>query len=247
MTGDPKRLLSELSDADSFERELLGSIQRVDPPEAAKGAAWARLSAQIATVGVVGAAHGNAAASVATKAAPGVLKAFGGKVAVGLALAGAAAGASALWVLSRPEAPAPRVTAQVSAQQPSLEARAPAPAPVVPESAPPAAQATPAPPSNVRSSAPLSRADRLAAESALLTQARAELRRGDANAAQQTLNRLGKAFPKGVLGQEREVLGIELLAARGNSAAARQRARAFIAAFPKSPHSAQLSRFADAP
>jgi hypothetical protein len=50
-----------------------------------------------------------------------------------------------------------------------------------------------------------------------------------------------------VLSQEREVLAIEVLAAQGNTDAARRRAKAFIALHPKSPHSPQLKRFADAP
>jgi len=50
-----------------------------------------------------------------------------------------------------------------------------------------------------------------------------------------------------VLGQEREVLAIEVLAAQGNAAAAKRRAQAFIAAYPKSPHSATLARFVAAP
>jgi len=91
------------------------------------------------------------------------------------------------------------------------------------------------------------RKDMLSAESALLTQARAQLRNGDANAAEQLLRTLHKKFPKGMLRQEREVLAIEVLAARGNAGAAQRRARAFVLAHPESPHSAQLNRFADAP
>jgi outer membrane protein assembly factor BamD (BamD/ComL family) len=81
----------------------------------------------------------------------------------------------------------------------------------------------------------------------LLARARAELRRGNAVSAQQMLEQMRVKFPSGVLGQEREVLSIEVLAARGNGDAARRRARAFIAAYPKSPHSAQLARFAEGP
>jgi outer membrane protein assembly factor BamD (BamD/ComL family) len=57
------------------------------------------------------------------------------------------------------------------------------------------------------------------------------------------LDKLQAQFPKGVLLQEREVLAIEVLHARGNVEAARQRAKAFIAAYPKSPHSQTLVRF----
>jgi hypothetical protein len=88
---------------------------------------------------------------------------------------------------------------------------------------------------------------RLTAESALLTAARAELRNGDAKAAQSTLARMQAEFPHGVLWQEREVLAIEALAADGKTEVAARRARAFIAAHPESPHSSQLGRFLAAP
>lgn len=246
--GDPKRLLSELSDADGLERDLLGSLRHVDPPSDAKGVAWARLSTQLAGIALVSTAGGSAAA--AAKVAPGAFKLLGAKAIAGLAIAGAAVGATAVWVhyssspASKSSAPnAPVATAQVvvNAQQAAAEpSEPPAPEAALPTVSAPSALAP-------RSGAPLSPKDRLAAESALLTQARAQLRGGDASAAQQTLNKLRTSFPKGMLGQEREVLSIEVLSARGNAAAARKRAQAFIAAYPKSPHSAQLSRFADAP
>jgi hypothetical protein len=48
--GDPERLLSNISDSDDLERELLASIHRMDPPATAQAECWARLSAQIAAV-----------------------------------------------------------------------------------------------------------------------------------------------------------------------------------------------------
>jgi hypothetical protein len=237
----------------------------------AKGEAWTRLSAQIAAVALVGSAHGSAAASAAGGAAQGALagataganagsavglaplalKVFGSKLALSLLVAGSAVGASAAW-LHFHESPAPM------AARPQL---APPPAPPPPPEG--AAELTSPPPESFEQLpevAPLrapaadgkpvseqTRKDRLSAESALLTRARAELRNGNAAAAQQSLNRLRANFPHGVLGQEREVLTIEVLAARGNAEAARRRAQAFIAAYPKSPHNAQLSRFADTP
>jgi hypothetical protein len=168
-----------------------------------------------------------------------------GKWIVGLALSGAVLGASAVWVQSRgapvPAVPsahvAPMPAPVLQVVPPSLESAA-----AQPPRFPPPATLPPSKPSN--ESTPT---DRLSAESALLMQARAQLRSGDATAAQQTLNRLRAQIPKGMLGQEREVLAIEVLAARGDAEAARRRARAFIVAYPKSPHSPQLSRFAGAP
>ena len=74
-------------------------------------------------------------------------------------------------------------------------------------------------------------------------QARAQLRSGDAKSARATLERLVREFPSGVLQQEREVLAIEVLAQRGDAAAAQQRAQRFIKAHPKSPHNEALRRF----
>jgi predicted Zn-dependent protease len=93
----------------------------------------------------------------------------------------------------------------------------------------------------------LKRVDLLGAESALLTEARAELRRGDASAAQVTLDRLRSQFPKGVLVQERDVLAIEVSIARGNREAAKRMARAFVESYPKSPHSTKLRSFLEEP
>jgi TolA-binding protein len=85
--------------------------------------------------------------------------------------------------------------------------------------------------------------DHLREESAFLERARALLRSGHPRAAQGTLLRMQAQFPKGSLTQEREVLLIEALAARGNSDAAERDARSFVEAHPESPHAVQLRRF----
>ncbi|HEY3666853.1 MAG TPA: tetratricopeptide repeat protein [Polyangiaceae bacterium] len=259
--GDPERLLSSISDSDDLERELLASIQRVDPPAGAQAEGWARLSAQIAAVGLVGTAHGSAAAASAGSAAaqgaaaasgiakvgllPASLQLLTGKVAIALAFGAVAVGTSAVWVrASRANRTPPAAVLAPQAAQ-ALATALSAATPAAPD---PALQLVPdSDPSKPSPSADQRRRDMLSAESALLTQARAQLRNGDANAAQQLLSTLHSKFPKGMLRQEREVLTIEVLSARGNKDAARRRARAFIAAYPESPHSAQLSRYADAP
>ncbi len=260
--SDPHRLLSRLGDGDELERELLSSIDRVDPPEGAKAEAWSRLSAQIAAVALVGSAtHSAAAASggAATEgaslgakaAAPALFKFFGAKAVVALALGSVAAGGTALWLHERTKPvavstaaalPAP-IAAPAQAAPPAADEPASAADPMPASAEEIAPEATPD--TAVRPSAEQRRRDQLSAESALLTQARADLRKGDARGAQQLLNRLQAQFPKGVLGQEREVLAIEVLAARGNAAAAKKRAQAFIATHPESPHSAQLSRYTE--
>ena len=261
--GDPERLLSSISDCQELERELLASIQRIEPPPNAQAEGWARLSVQIAAVTLIGAAHGTAAAASAVHAGaaaaqgpvltsgvsvasllPAASKLLSSKLAVALAVGGVAIGASAVWIQRAHQAAPPAWPPAVSAKlavSPQLSAALPATRDAALQ------LVSDSDPGKQTPSAEQRRRDMLSAESALLTQARAQLRNGDVNAAQQVLRTLHKKFPKGMLRQEREVLAIEVLAARGQKDAARQRAQAFVAAYPESPHSAQLSRFADAP
>ena len=239
MSGDPERLLSGLH-ADPLERELLGSVRHVGPPDGAKDIAWKGIAAQIAVAAAVGAATGTSAAAGAAKASAGTLASWAAsaKVAAVVAVSGLALGGgyAAVQMAQSPPAAdvAPRsvVTPPVAPVAPKVvaqEAPAPEPAPVT-EDAPSRKPEVP-------------RQDLLKAESALLTEARAQLRSGDAAGAQASLDRLQKEFPKGMLSQEREVLAIEVLSARGNTEGAKRRAQAFVKAHPKSPHSAKLSRF----
>jgi outer membrane protein assembly factor BamD (BamD/ComL family) len=80
-------------------------------------------------------------------------------------------------------------------------------------------------------------------ESSLLTSARAALRAGELGTSALLLARLGSEFAQGELVQERQVLEIELLSARGEAKAASAEARRFMAAHPESPHSEKLARF----
>jgi hypothetical protein len=239
MSGDPERLLSA-SNADPLERELLGSVRHVGPPEGAKDIAWKGIATQIAVAAAVGAATGSSAAAGAAKAGAGTLASWtaSAKVAVVVAASGLALGggyAAVQMTQAPPTAnvtPRPVVTPPAAPPAPQVvaeEPAAPAPAPVVEDT-----------PSRKPE---LPRQDLLKAESALLTEARAQLRSGNAAGAQASLDRLQKEFPKGMLSQEREVLAIEVLSARGNAEGAKRRAQAFVKAYPKSPHSAKLSRF----
>lgn len=240
MSGDPERLLSA-SSADPLERELLGSVRHVGPPEGAKDLAWRNIAGQIAVVAAVGAVSSSTAAA-ASKASAGSLVSWALSTKIALVAAGGLAlGGSYLALRSaEPSAPsaAPRaVVAPVVRNTPP---------PVTPQEAvaptPPEAAAI----EDARSHKPeLQRLDRLKAESALLTEARAQLRSGNPAAAQTSLDRLQAQFPKGMLSQEREVLSIEVLYARGNVEGAKRRAKAFVRQYPKSPHSAKLSRFLD--
>jgi hypothetical protein len=81
-------------------------------------------------------------------------------------------------------------------------------------------------------------------EAELLRQARARLRANDLAAAFALLETSRRRFSTTELDQEREALSIELLFRSGQAQAAGVRARAFLAAFPESPHAARLRAFA---
>jgi hypothetical protein len=243
MSGDPERLLSIGSGSDPLERELLGSVRHVGPPDDAKDRAWRAIAGQIAVVAAVGAASSSTAAA-ASKASVGTLAswALSTKVAAVAVASGLALGSGYLVLKNTPESSpsvAPRhiVPPETHAAPltPALPKQAEAVAPV---EDPPAEDAP------ARRLEPR-KLDLLKAESALLTEARAQLRSGNPAGAQASLERLQAQFPKGMLTQEREVLAIEVLYARGNVDGAKRRAKAFIARYPKSPHSAKLTRFVD--
>jgi hypothetical protein len=239
MNGDPERLL-HASNADPLERELLHSVHHIGPPEGAKDLAWRNIAGQIAVVAAVGAVSTSTAAA-ASKATAGTLVSWALSTKVALvAVGGLALGSGYLALRSPDSSPgvAPRaVVAPVTHHAPV--------APVTPKEV-----VTPAPEEAPVEDAPSHkleprRLDALKAESALLTDARAQLRSGNPAGAQASLERLQAQFPKGMLTQEREVLSIEVLYARGNVEGAKRRAKAFVKAYPKSPHSAKLSRFLD--
>ena len=243
MTGDPERLLSISSGSDPLERELLGSVRHVGPPDGAKDQAWRAIAGQIAVFAAVGAVSSSTAAA-ASKAGIGTMAtwALSTKVVAVVAAGGLALGGGYLAMRGVSEsspAVAPRTVVAPVTHAAPVAPQAPK---QVESVAPP--EDTPAEDAPSRKLEP-HRLDALKAESALLTEARAELRSGDAAAAQGSLDRLQAQFPKGMLTQEREVLAIEVLSARGNVEGAKRRAKAFVARYPKSPHSAKLARFLD--
>lgn len=87
------------------------------------------------------------------------------------------------------------------------------------------------------------RQSQLLEESRRLTEARGALRSGDANATIAALRDLDRQFPGGGLGQEREALMIEALAASGRRAEAKARAEAFLKAYPSSPHATRVQAY----
>jgi hypothetical protein len=240
MSGDPERMLGALSNTDPLERELLGSVRHVGPPDGAKEQAWRAIAGQIAVAAAVGVTAGSSSAAVG-KASGGTFAswALGTKLVASLAVSSLVVGGGYL-ALRTPEGPPVSRVESGEQTSPSPRATAPlAPPPVVEATPPVPAPAEEAP---SKKSEPR-RLDLLKAESAAITEARAQLRSGNVAGAQATLDRLQAQLPKGTLMQEREVLAIEVQHARGNVEAAGRRAQAFIKAYPKSPHSQKLTRF----
>jgi len=100
------------------------------------------------------------------------------------------------------------------------------------------AASSPAP--STDSEAPLDRVSQLRREAELVQAARSELAAGSASAALKTLAQLDQEVPRGAMGQERTVLGIEALKKSGQGAAAAARAAAFLEANPTSPYAERL-------
>jgi hypothetical protein len=272
MTSDPERLLTSVSidDEAELERELLRSIVDVSPPAHAKREAWDGIASRLAAASAVAAGASvvvrtaaasqalPAAASAAKAGAPmatGIVHALATKVVVGAVVAiGATAAVGTMW--SRHSAESERAPATRAVPGPSRSGA------TVPPTAVPEVAATPAEPTvGAHPDAPEQNEARavvkgpvrqrpeeaLAVESSLLTEARASLRKGDPGGALAVLRRLDQKAPHGVLRQEREVLTIQALAAAGDTAAASRRAKAFVDAYPNSPHSPLLRRLTSEP
>lgn len=233
--SDPVRLLNSSGGQHELERAVLDSLRAVAVPAQAKGVVWGALSVTVAEAGALaGATAGTASVW------RGALKLFGSpKALMAVPVVVAALGASAIHQRS-PAASAQQGTSVAPAAPMAAQAAAVA----VPEPSPGTESEAESPLADTADRpAPVMVRDRLRHESALLTRARAELRSGDPHAAQATLSRMQREFPAGALHQERDVLGIEALAAEGNAEAAARGARAFIVAHPESPHASTLRRF----
>ena len=269
MTDDPERLLSSKGAAGAFERELLHSLRELTPPAGARDEGWQSVSRQLTFVGAASLAAAAATTTTAgagatptavtvaggTKAAVGAsLKLATWKVVVGLGVLGGGVSGAVLSLRSTESAPVPVVTSDVPVQRPTAVAVSQQLA-VAPARSEHETSVTQAVESSARDNvspkrrapADAQRVDELSLESELLVSARSQLRAGNIGQAQATLLQLTHRLPRGALMQEREVLQIELLAARGEHASAARRARVFVTAHPNSPHSAKLARFLNLP
>jgi len=242
--SDPERLWHTHA-ADPEVRGLLQSLRDVKPESGAGLRSWGAMAVKVAALPTMVALPGNS--SVASNSAGGAPanagvsasgRAFARQLAVAVLVPAALAGSAyAYYRAHRARAPAALIVAPIATPAPLAASETGEP---MAEGTRTAEPRTP----NVASS--VSRTGRLEAEASMLAKGRRELRAGNARAAQATLGQLQSSFPKGVLGQEREVLAIEVLAANGDAAAAKRRAAQFLAAHPTSPYAAKVKRFADA-
>lgn len=266
--SEEKRFLSTTGDEHEIERRLLRGLRDAAAPANAKAESWTRLQAQLAaTAAVVAGAVAvqsvseaavssqAAAAGAATPtglAGSGALPAAAMKLGLALLVAGSVTvGAVALWrrgpstITSRTNAPTLPALAPIVTPLRETQPAPPAPATEAQFAAPRIQRESR--PTHARRAEPTAALDPLSVEAAMLTQARAQLRGGDAPAALSTLSRLQSRSRNGALGQEREILTIQALSALGETAAAQRRARAFVESYPDSPHVAQVRGIAHGP
>ncbi|HEX4336605.1 MAG TPA: hypothetical protein VH062_11865 [Polyangiaceae bacterium] len=241
--SDPERLLDD-DGADPEVRELLRSLRDLRPEAGTATRSWGPMAARVAALPVLATATKAAAtvspvAEAAKVGGGGAWKALTFKLAAGALMTGLA-GVGVVRITYPPRIPE---TTLAPPETPHVAPRTELPVPVAPVTAP----VHEAPSDVVRAPSPVLRRSQLDEEASMLARARSALRRGDPHAAAVTLHRLQSAFPAGELAQEREVLSVEVLAANGDTAAAKRRAQAFIAAHPRSPHDAKLERFVEAP
>jgi len=229
---------------DSSQRDALANSPAISAPPGAKDAVWAALAPQL------GAGPSASATRLAVQGAAS--KAW-------LALpALAGLGVIAFFALRHPSAQPPVVPVATISAPVLLAPPVSNVSPVAPSSAESAAAAlspadpgapTPSPatqPGTRHKAAAPTPAD-LEREIALLAQARAQLRAGNAAGAQATLSQMQSQFPDRALHQERQVLKILAQNALGNRESARRSALAFIKAHPESPHDAKLQRMMEQP
>jgi hypothetical protein len=117
--------------------------------------------------------------------------------------------------------PAPRATSSASHDTVSVEAL-------------PVAEAPPRPTALASANPTLDTGERLAAESALLDVARTALAAGDGERALDAVQRHEASFPRGLLTEEREALGIRALLALGRTSEAKGRVALFRTRYPES-------------
>ena len=200
--------------------------------EAPSAAVRARVRARLAMAVPMGPSGGGGSPN--GSAGPGGLRGGGGLgthvVAIAGLVIGGGAGAATYAALSKP--PPPVI---VYVDRPVLTAAA---ASTVPQLTPTVVADEPVPVSPpvviVPSASTASPASQLAAERSVLDEARAALVQGAPQRALEKLDRHARAFPRPMLGEERDAMRVEALARVGRTGEARSQADAFRRRWPGS-------------
>ncbi len=140
---------------------------------------------------------------------------------------------------------------QTTASEPRAHSVVTVPGVVDPAESPPAStsavveivEAPPAPPRpSERSGAKATRSGSLAAQVALIDEARSLLGAGDAKSALSSISRYRVTYPTGAFRQEAFLLELEALAASGQKTRAIALGRSFLERYPNSPHAERVGR-----
>jgi len=225
----------EHRDDAAFERWLLDSAREDALPPHATQKAWARFAAAAGAVGV--------AAGSLDAARLGTSKATVAKWLLIGALGGGAA--VALWLRAPRTGPVVAAPAASTQVVPAQNAREASETPGAPPAAPPPSAtaesvASAAGAGRPASGPPLRMRSTLAAEVALLDEARRALAEAAPDAALRTLASYQRRFPSGLLATDAEVLTIEALGAKGEGKRARERAVRFLSRYPGDAHTERV-------
>ena len=240
--NDPRRWTDDGGEATARERELVRAGRDTGPSHEQRRMMWGAIAAQ-----AIPSATGQGAAPPSGTAASTGLTVAKGTVIVALIGAGIVASYRAMRgptpPITQPSAAAPTPAPH---EQPQLPSVSPPPVDEPSAEAPRSAKiAHSTPRSNAAATKEVvenARASQLREESEMILGARRVLRAGDPLRALTLLDAARARFPEGILVQEREALSIEALVRSGQRALATKRAEAFLRAFPKSPHGADVKR-----
>jgi hypothetical protein len=270
--SEPRRIL-EGPEASPFERELLESWSSEQPSTASRTRALAIAGAAAGTLAAAATAASASTTGVGAAAGAAAPNAAGVGLAVTLkwgflfAFVAASAVAGAVMLAGSPasDAPPPPAPATIATAPVATAATAPRtttatgattaepsnpPAPAAeprtlsPDDLPPAPAPAPAP--ATAAATPPSGESSLSGEIAAFDRARAAFDAGDSDRTLALVDAYEKRFPAGTFVQEAEVLRVQALSRKGDTAGARRAAQRFLAAHPTSPHAARIRAILDA-
>ena len=228
---DPQRWPDAGDDSTELEQQLVRSGQNLGMPAEQKSAVWSQIASILPPVGPLPSPASATTSSASIVKALCVVGALSGLVGGGYLLATKRNEPNATNHV--PAATSAKVGTAAAAPAPSLEVAASAAQLEMPSAT---ASTTPLPPP--------SHVSQLREESQALIAARQALRASDSAGALRLLEQAQQRFKHGAMAEEREALIIEALAKSGNRARAAARARAFLNHYPRSPHAADVQRYA---